>query len=561
MKRLTVILLALLSAGWALRGASPVERVYIATDRTAYIAGDALWCSLFCLDGNGRLSPQSAVAYVELVSTDGTAAEAKIGLLEGRGAGSFRIPVTTPTGTYRLIAYTAVNAAEEGTPWMAGSRLVSVYNTTSTARVSGGVDLLDAAKYEALERPSEEKFGELSLSTNVRPRRNATSTLSIRNMGPDASVSLSIYHDDDLAVPAQGNSPASFLKALPTTVTLRPGADGTPETDGEVITARVRGTVAESPDNPSIAYLSSAGSPSNLYIGRSLGDGVIRFYTANIYGDREIVCEVSQLDRKEGYIEFEYPFIHPDMDNLPSLPLSKSVQGDLTARKAALRSEKELRIDTLAAFMTHREDLLLESNPLKRYHLDDYNRFPSIRETLIEFVYELRLHKDRSGTWQLQLIQNDAVSSRRDRTENILVMMDGVVLNDLTPLVDFDAMLIDDIDIYSSTFACGEVVYRGLVNFVTKKNYVTALTVPANVRVVDFSGVRYPVAYNGAVPGGTATDLRQLLYWHPVLDLDSGGEYRIEFHTPGYSGRFRVVAEGFTADGAPLRHEFAFEVE
>ena len=101
MRRILLTCLTLLS-GWAARGAAPVERIYISTDRTVYIAGDAVWCSLFCLDGNGSYSNESAVAYLELISTDGTAATAKIGLLEGRGAGSFRIPATASTGTILL---------------------------------------------------------------------------------------------------------------------------------------------------------------------------------------------------------------------------------------------------------------------------------------------------------------------------------------------------------------------------------------------------------------------------------------------------------------------------
>ena len=113
MKKLIISILAL-SAGILAGAAVPVERIYVSTDRDVYIAGDAVWCSLTNLDGNGRFSNESAVSYLELVSTDGTVCTAKIGLLEGRGAGSFRIPDTTPTGTYRLVAYTAVNAAEEG---------------------------------------------------------------------------------------------------------------------------------------------------------------------------------------------------------------------------------------------------------------------------------------------------------------------------------------------------------------------------------------------------------------------------------------------------------------
>jgi hypothetical protein len=81
------------------------------------------------------------------------------------------------------------------------------------------------------------------------------------------------------------------------------------------------------------------------------------------------------------------------------------------------------------------------------------------------------------------------------------------------------------------------------------------------VRVVDFQGVAYPVAYYGAVPAGEGQDLRELLYWDPVLKMEQGSDRRLEIHTPGYSGRFKAVAEGFTEDGTPVYQEFTFEVE
>ena len=543
-----------------LQGAAavPVERIYVSTDREVYVAGDAVWCSLTCLDGNGRFSNESAVSYLELVSEAGTACTAKIGLLEGRGAGSFRIPVTAPTGTYRLVAYTAVNAGEEGAPWMAGSRLLTVFNTTSAARVPDGVEILDEPAYESLPQPEAAPQGALQLSARTRLPKGAAAALVLSNGGSRASVSLSVRHEDDLRPAAQENSPESFLKALPADVRLRPGANPVTEYDGEIVTARLLGARAES--DYTEATLSTAGDPASLYIGRADGTDIIRYHTSNIYGNREIVSEVSQLDRKEGYIDFESPFIHPEAGTLPKLLLSPVQRQDLMSRKAALRAEKNLRIDTLTTFMTRRKDLLLESVDHRHYHLDDYNRFPSVREVLVEIIPELSLRRVKD-VWQLQLVVSDAVQSRFDRTGSILVMMDGVVLSDLDLLLDFDAMLLEDVDIYLQSFVCGKVAYHGLVNFITKKNYVTALHFPANVRVVDFQGVAYPVAYNGAVPEGEGQDLRQLLYWHPVLNLDAGSDYRIEIHTPGYAGRFKAVAEGFTEDGKPVYQEFAFEVE
>ena len=554
----TLLTTILLSLAWMAFGQASVERIFVSTDRNVYLAGDAVWCSLTNMDGNGRFSNESAVAYLELASADGTVCTAKIGLLEGRGAGSFRIPVTAPTGTYRLIAYTAVNAAEEGTPWQAGSRLLTIFNSTSEARVTDGVDIIDEKAYEALSTAPATPEGALELSTRIRIQKGASSVLNLHNAGAAASVSLSVFHDDDLLPAAQENTPGSFLRAIPRSVSLKKAVS--PENDGEVVSARIAGTILKNEDDITYTTLSAAGSPSDVYIGRSDGSDRIRFYTSNIYGNREIVCEVSQLDRKEGYISFESPFVLPDAGNLPKLRLSPAQRSDLMARKSALRAEKTLRVDTLASFMRHREDLMLSSLHKKRYHLDDYTRFPSFKEIIVEIIPELHLRTSR-GRQVLSLTIGDALEKNFTRTENILVMMDGVVLSDLDLLVGFDAMLIEDIDIYDEAFLCGKYPFRGLVNVITKKNYVTALHFPANVRVLDFQGVAYPVAYNGAVPEGKGQDQRQLLYWHPILQLDANSDYRLEFTAPGYSGRFKVVAEGFTEDGKPIYQEFSFEVE
>ena len=555
MKKMFLTLTALALAG-TLSVAAPTERIFVSTDRSAYLAGDAVWCSLTCLDENGLYSNASAISYVELVSEEGTACTAKIGLLQGRGAGSFRIPVTTPTGTYRILAYTAVNAAENGAPWLAGSRLVTVFNTTSRARVAGNVVIGSGNAPLAQEgRPAAE--GQLELSARIRLPKGQSAVLSLHNGGAAASVSLSIYHADDLPEGARENTPAGFLKALPASVSTVRAV--TVENDGEIISARIRGTVLKA-DDLTLATLSAAGSPTDLYIGRTEGDDRLRFYTSNIYGNREIVCEVSQLDRQEGYIDFESPFLFPETGPLPKLALDPSLRPDLNARKAALRAEKTRRIDTLTTYMTHREDLLLASIPSRRYHLDDYTRFHSVKEILVEITPELHLRMDH-GVPSLLLTYSDALERRSDRTDNIAVMMDGVLLSDLNLLLGFDAMLLEDIDIYDQPLVCGRTPLHGIVNFITKKNYVTALHFPASVRVVDFQGVAYPVAYNGAVPEGEGQDLRQLLYWHPILNLDAGSDYRLEFNTPDYAGRFKAVAEGFTEDGKPVYQEFSFEVE
>ena len=553
MMKKTVFLLSMLLAAATL-SAREVERVYVSTDRTVYVSGDDVWVSLFVCDLSGRPSTFSAVAYLELLSPSGAAVEAKISLLDGRGAGIFRLPSSIPTGTYRLSAYTALNTSETTDAWRIGDRFISVFNISSKARLDSLVVLTPEEDYRAEARSSSSQ-GKVMLSAKREVSPGEKLVISLLNQGADADVSLSVYHDDGIATPSQEHDIASFVSALGSSAPVYGPSGRLPEYDGEII----RATVIGRSDKDDEASLSTAGEPSNIYIGRNDGAGNYLFQTNNIYGEREIVCELSSTLQDDASLRIESPFIHPSALSLPSLQLSEAIRSDLTLRKRALAAESAARPDTLVEFMPYRRDLILGGGEKIHYHLDDYVRFPSVIETIVEIVPSLQLKKSK-GEWKLTMIAQDATGFRRYKTENLLVLMDGVILSDISNIVSFDAMLLEDIDIYDRTVVFGRTAYRGAVNFVTKKNYVTVLDFPSNVTVTDFHGVSYPVAYRGGAAPGSGQDLRQLLYWDPVMKMASGKDTSIEIKAPSYKGQFRVVAEGFASDGSPIFREAWFEV-
>lgn len=546
MRKITIDILTfffLLHAAFSMKAQ---DRVFVSTDRDSYLAGEWVFCSLFCTDGNCRLDDFSSVAYLELISGDGTVAEAKAGLFGGRGAGGFRIPSNTPTGNYRLIAYTARSQAVPG-----GGPTLAVFNTTSTSRVAGGVEIVSQDAWKAPVLPADRTEEGLSLSFPARLRQGQSATLWI-DAPEGADLSLSVRHEDYLVEPS-GFRLSSFLSGTTAAPASRSG-----EYEGEIILANVEGLQGGNADSDQVtAYLSSAGDPSNVYIGRSDDSGHIRFYTDNIYGNRELVCEVVSMSGRSCHISLASPFTHPDPGAIPKLGLSPAQREALVTRKASLREEPSL-LDTLAEFLPRRRDLLLSGSPSIRYHLDDYTRFDSVREICIEFVPELQFVR-KDGRWRILMFVSDGTASRKYLQDNVLVLMDGVVLTDHGMLENFDAMLLEDIDIYRQAVTLGGVSYSGVVNFISKASYVTALSFPENVRVIDFPGVSYPVAYLGAAPSGR--DIRQLLYWHPALEIPSGGNARIQIKTPGYSGSFRIVAEGVDGKGRPLEASWTFTVE
>lgn len=508
------------------------ERVFVLTDRSAYLSGERVWCSLFCLDENGRLSLRSAVAYVELVSAEGTAEEVKIGLLGGRGSGEFTLPVQLPSGNYRLVAYTAFEGGEYA---QSGSRLLSVYNPFSVARIKNGVTLAQAPSLPVEEL---QEGIEISVPRKVRPGRRFTAL--VKGMASD--VALSVYHADGLEQ-VSGISLRTWMKE-----TFPASGSGKEEWeyDGEVVHGKVYGA-----PRGSIAILSSAGSPEDTYFAIVNEKESVKFATGNIYGNYEMVCAAPDAGDNVR-IRLESPFVHPKVENIPSLYLHDSQYSALVNRKNAL--SVLYGADTLYTFLPRREDLLLSGISWDHYHLDDYTRFPSIQEIIVELLPTVRL---RNG--KIELVVSDGTGLIRRFKDNILVMMDGVVIPDMNLLMNLDAMLLDDIYVCTEPFVAGHILYNGIVNFVSKKGYVKAMNFPENVYVLDFKGVRYPVAYPGTVPEGN--DVRQLLYWHPGLKIKDEETHRIPLVSPAYSGRFCVMAEGLSATGEPVKAVTWFEVE
>lgn len=530
MRRLILLALILVSAATA----AAAERIFIVTDRNTYIAGDLVFCSVYALDQNGRLKDHSAVSYLELISAQEVAAEAKISLIGGMGCGSFRIPKATPTGNYRLMGYTAGDSAETEL-----SPVLSIFNVNSTERVEGGVVLTSGQKTKNMvERHG---VGGVSISIPARLRQGKETTLLAGGFDKDAKVCVSVSHVDGL--PEEHNPILANVLGGRAEKT----GDARGEYEGEVISASV--------DCPGTAIISTVGAPQNVYVGQADG-GKVNFYTNNIYGDRELVCELLPMEGKTGHVRLNSPFTHPSPGQIPSLELCSSQRGDLINRKASLKAVAPL--DTLVNFLPKREDLLLEGNATVRYHLDDYTRFPTVEEICTEFVRELSFGQ-KDGRWILRMHTTDATETRHYTLENILVMMDGVVLSDHGILRDFDALLLEDIDVYRSRIAVGGLSFNGAVNFISKNKYVMALNFPENTQIVDFKGVSYPVAYTGALPGGK--DLRELLFWHPQLDIPAGSDLRITIHTPEYSGTFKAVIQGIKDDGSPIFAEYYFNVE
>lgn len=84
------------------------EKLYVHTDRDFYLTGELLWFKIYNVDAdNHKPEGLSKVAYVEVIDLNNIPVlQAKISLTDGKGSGSFYIPVSITNGHYKLRAYT-----------------------------------------------------------------------------------------------------------------------------------------------------------------------------------------------------------------------------------------------------------------------------------------------------------------------------------------------------------------------------------------------------------------------------------------------------------------------
>ncbi len=562
MKRAFItIILTVISLYTCLAGGDRLfERVYISTDKACYVAGDRVWLSAFCTDiaGGGVLSGFSSVAYVELCSLSGTVATAKISLLDGRGAGTLTIPRSVPSGSYYLVCYTAQNRNEVGFDCLEGARLISVYNTFSSSREKGAVTLVDEVPASEVQ---ESECGAIDIEVGEASGKSLP--VSVMNNGSSlASVSVSVYHKDALQEPENGSISAFVERNGSLTVPEFTDAY-TPEYDGEIIRARVVG------NNPydaigHYAFISSPGDLSGAYSAEVGRYRDITFYTTSIFGDNDLVCQIEGLSpESDSHLEIDSPFIGPEISSIPAMPLCPSQQESLLQRGIGMQIEKYFDSEILYDYLYYRPSLLFSNLTPKSYVLDDYTRFPDMSEIFVEFVTEIRVRKDASKQPQLYTLLSEYYRNNNYSDRPSLVMIDGTPVFDHSKIISFDPLLVERIDIYQSTFYLGARSYGGIINFVTYKKDMAGMTFNDNVRFISFNGASVPAAYTcaGAPSDDTYPDYRQTIYWHPAVSVEPSGSFDFDCRLPAYSGDFRVVVEGLTVEGQPVRKVVEFSTE
>lgn len=556
MKRIALLFVLLSSiCAFAQNGLS--ERVFLTTDRPVYLAGDRIWCSAFCFDAaTGSLSGFSSIAYIELHSATSMVATGKVALVGGRGGADIVIPAGVPTGNYVLVAYTAQNCNEDGFDFMTGARTISIFNTSSSERVENGVEVVSEYKPSV---PAS-NIGRISVNVPEKAGQGSTASMTLFNPGKAATLSVSVRLEDGIAAPAT-------LGADAFRASLKPGTSFSnnriAEYEGEVITGRIVGLNPAQADSlyGKFGFISAPGNKSDVYSAPVRKGGDMVFFTSNIFGDKDLVCEIEGMDPNVAcHMELDSPFVNAAVSGVPALELSGSLRDRLEKRTICSRIEKNFYGKIIPDFLPVRPNTLFGQEVIT-YRLDDYTRFPTMEEIIVEFIQELRVRRTSDRKRDIQVRLNDVFNSVRFSNNASLIMVDGIPVFDPERVLAYDPLLIETVNIYPYVYFVGTRSFEGIVNLETYKGNMPGMTFEQNVRIVDFKGCSYPMIYSGTETGDAYPDYRQTAFWHPLVSMAAESEQTFDVKLPEYPGTFVVEVTGFDEAGNPINYTTSFEVK
>ncbi len=559
----------------ALLRETPMEAIYMHTSGNVFMPGEYLYYSTYCFNTQTyKLSELSEVAYVQLLNEDNAVMfTKKIDVEDGRGYGDYFFPTDMPSGNYKLVAYTHwMKNAGISQYFLSDLTFINPYRADQNVFLNPG-DNRERTNVESSEVTARDSgTGSRDLGLEVDKPSYAMGeavTLRIKNFRGArgyGTYSLSVRKTDELPGPGPvtaekyGNAYAGLLKRIPQGVN---DILAVPEQRGELISGRISSPAGEALPDRTIA-VSLPGSDFQVKKVRTDEEGKFYTYLTRAYNERTGMAEVLSPGPEEADVQFEWysPYkFEGELSDFFQFELKRDMAEVIRNRSIHNQIENnyfEVKPDTL---IFNRTSDPFEGELPQVYELEDYTRFKTLRETIIEYIEYVWIKKDDDGTDTFYVREPMSREGTYYTTDPPLVVVDGILVPNHKALLGYDARKIKTIKVLRNKYQLGGQNYQGLVAIETIDNaYLENWDSAYGSRFSFLPTSPRKNYFRQATPSENIPDFRYQLLWEPTLALN-GVAKTYSFLTSTVPGTYEVRLEGFTTFGKPISLKISFEVQ
>ncbi|MFK7921866.1 MAG: hypothetical protein AB8H47_07910 [Bacteroidia bacterium] len=530
------------------------EQVFVHTDKDLYLSGETIWMAAYCFDQKGQASDLSKVLYLELLDEQALpVVQERISLQAGTAQAQFFVEGNLNSGIYYLKAYTTAmrNAGPEHF-FEAAIRIVHPFRAPAPS----------VGERSVSSQPNSDQANEnLVISTDqktYRSRSEINLNLAALNHRDWAQLSVSVHKYD----PKWPNKPSNIQLQQSTPNNLQ--ADNT-AFEAEILAPRLEGQVEGATEDVFVLF---PGENARIFSVPLSDDGSFSLLLPPQLQQKDMLFwgrnqTLKSVEIKQGFAK-NHQIIHPiaweiDSNKLDYISaLSRNAQiNNAYLNFSEVRGKKATKLS----------DTYFYGDPDWVYVLDDYTRFPVMEEVFLEILNYVS-RRDRRKDEYLDVndlyANENSISSSIHFEDPALVMIDGIPIEDVNYLWDYDPLKIERVEIVGRRYIAGEHVFYGVVNFITYKHnfggqpfpdYIIEKKYKPLVRPRQFSAPNYLQASQERIP-----DFRSLLHWEAGLTWQTDQDFIRKFYSGDDSGHYRVVINGLTQSGQRLFGSTTFEV-
>ena len=546
------------------------ETVFLSTNATTFVTGETLYYKLNCLKLSDKApSNLSKIAYVELVDSDKkTVFKNKIYLENTKGQGDYFVPTTIKTGNYKLIGYTNWMLNQTVAPFFQIDIVIINPFQANENKTAANTNISNATAKTTPIPPIEKTQNDyLKLNLNKKAfanREQVNITIAALNeIAKNGNYSCSVRKLEDL--PSTKKITAEeFSKTVPKTESIKKANKIIlPELRGEMISGKIICKSKPSDIQNINIGLSIPGKTFAFKVVKTDTNGNFIFNIDKPYYNAAVNIQVIDDNRSNYTVILDNPSAidYSKLNFQPNLNLTADLSETLLNRSIASQIEN--------AYYKNKTDSIQKITSIpafyepmaKEYVLDDYTRFPTLKEAAIEIVKEM-YYEQKDKKYSLYL-RDPSIYTQSP--EPALVLVDGLLLQDTNELFEYNMKNIAKISVIPGLYYLGPKAFNGVISFTTKNqdfvsNQSGSYILNASVLRPSIKKNYYSPDYTDRSKNERIPDYRYQLLWLPELTLKNN-EDLISFYTSDITGTFEISLEGFTDQGIPISLKDTFEVQ
>jgi len=541
----------------------PQENVYLHFNSATLLVGEQLYYRLYCLNSTTEhLSSLSKIAYVELIGENKKVVfKQKIKLINGLGQGDFKIPADVASGNYKIIGYTQWmrNSGEKNlfhdnitilNPYSADQQIFlqkkdSKWINTSVEQLKQKTITSPFLKMELIKSTYGKRAKvSLNLTANSAKNKNGSYSVSVRKV--DAIDAL--QHQKITSVFfKKGKKVNTFKDVL-----------FLPELRGEIISGVLVNKKNNQPAPNEKMSLSIQQKDFILKISTTNANGRFYFNLNDDYSSKTAVVQVLNKMNDAFKIVFDrHASVSVDDLSFGEFRISKKYSDEILSRSiynqiensySSVKKDGIIDVEQVAPFFGKYHDV---------YELDDFTRFPTVKETFIEIIESASIVKTDKDEFEFYVESLDPYLKNKEMTA---VIVDGVLQQNKSKIIEYDSRKIKKISVArtETKFVIGTKLYEGFIVMETFKGDFNKKLASDSFMVLplfkpqpkkkyfkkEYAGKEVDVRNN--IP-----DFRNQLLWEPMVNMRTQ-KVALDFFTSDNIGVYEISLEGFTANGEPV---------